>query len=242
MVLDTDGVNAFAAPGGIVHITRGALALIKNEAELATVLGHEIGHVTRKHTVKAIQQSNRIKLGADATMKNPQVKEAVLKSRYEQVLENKFDRNQEMEADSTGVAFAQKVGYATNTLGEFLNRLAERNKAASESNGLFASHPDTKARMDQIKQLSASSKNDALVEARYKSNISYEPVPITAVATTTDAAAAARAEGATEVVGLIGWPKQAFGAEKESSQVSASGGARGLGGTAPQREATTRRS
>jgi predicted Zn-dependent protease len=42
-VLDTDGVNAFAAPGGFIHITRGALALIQNEAELADVLGHEIG-------------------------------------------------------------------------------------------------------------------------------------------------------------------------------------------------------
>ena len=47
-MLDTDGVNAFAAPGGIVHITRGALGLIKSEAELAGVLGHEITHVTRE--------------------------------------------------------------------------------------------------------------------------------------------------------------------------------------------------
>ncbi|HVB38702.1 MAG TPA: M48 family metalloprotease, partial [Vicinamibacterales bacterium] len=50
IVLDTDGVNAFAAPGGIVHITRGALGLIQNEAELAGVLGHEITHVADKHT------------------------------------------------------------------------------------------------------------------------------------------------------------------------------------------------
>src|SRR6478609_5658236 len=52
IVLDTDGVNAFAAPGGYVHITKGALALVKNEAELAGVLGHEIVHVTEKHTVR----------------------------------------------------------------------------------------------------------------------------------------------------------------------------------------------
>ena len=55
IVLDTDGVNAFAAPGGYVHITRGALALIKNEAELADVLGHEITHVTEKHAITAIK-------------------------------------------------------------------------------------------------------------------------------------------------------------------------------------------
>ena len=56
VVLDTDGVNAFAAPGGFIHVTRGALALIQNEAELADVLGHEIGHITIKHTIKAIQK------------------------------------------------------------------------------------------------------------------------------------------------------------------------------------------
>ena len=64
IVLDTDGVNAFAAPGGFVHITRGALALIQNEAELAGVLGHEIIHVTEKHTIKSIQKSKAVQMGA----------------------------------------------------------------------------------------------------------------------------------------------------------------------------------
>ena len=58
IVLDTDGVNAFAAPGGFVHITRGALGLVKNEAELAAVLGHEIGHVAHKHAINAIKKAN----------------------------------------------------------------------------------------------------------------------------------------------------------------------------------------
>ena len=57
IVLDTDGVNAFASPGGFVHVTRGALGLMKNEAELAAVLGHEIGHITRKHTINALKKS-----------------------------------------------------------------------------------------------------------------------------------------------------------------------------------------
>ena len=52
IVLDTDGVNAFAAPGGFIHITRGALALMASEAELAGVLAHEIIHVTEKHTIQ----------------------------------------------------------------------------------------------------------------------------------------------------------------------------------------------
>src|SRR5688572_32968577 len=64
IVLDTDGVNAFATPGGLVHVTRGALGLIKNEAELAGVLGHEIAHVTAKHTVRSIQKNKLVSLGA----------------------------------------------------------------------------------------------------------------------------------------------------------------------------------
>ena len=67
IVLDTDGVNALAAPGGLVHITRGALSLIKSEAELAGVLGHEIIHVTEKHTIKAIQKGKMVQMGADET-------------------------------------------------------------------------------------------------------------------------------------------------------------------------------
>jgi len=66
IVLDTDGVNAFASPGGYVHITRGALGLIENEAELAGVLGHEIGHVVRKHTINALRKNNAVQLGAGA--------------------------------------------------------------------------------------------------------------------------------------------------------------------------------
>src|SRR3954465_3262808 len=51
IVLDTDGVNAFAAPGGFIHVTRGLLGLVRNESELAGVLGHEITHVTERHTI-----------------------------------------------------------------------------------------------------------------------------------------------------------------------------------------------
>jgi predicted Zn-dependent protease len=66
VVLDTEGVNAFAAPGGYVHITKGLLGLMKNEAELAGVLVHEITHVTEKHTVNAIQQGNFVSAGTEA--------------------------------------------------------------------------------------------------------------------------------------------------------------------------------
>jgi beta-barrel assembly-enhancing protease len=63
VVLDTEGVNAFAAPGGYIHITKGLLGLMKNEAELAGVLAHEIVHVTEKHTIKSIQQGGYVQVG-----------------------------------------------------------------------------------------------------------------------------------------------------------------------------------
>ena len=87
IVLDTDGVNAFASPGGFVHITRGALGLIRNEAELAGVLGHEIGHVTRKHTINALRKSQAVKLGTEATSSRASFLGAVATRVYENVLE-----------------------------------------------------------------------------------------------------------------------------------------------------------
>ena len=65
VVLDTEGVNAFAAPGGFIHITKGLLGLMKNEAELAGVLAHEIIHVTEKHTVNAIRRATWSQVGSD---------------------------------------------------------------------------------------------------------------------------------------------------------------------------------
>jgi predicted Zn-dependent protease len=229
VVLDTDGVNAFAAPGGFVHITRGALALIRNEGELSTVLGHEIAHVTRKHTLNAIRKGKTVQLAGDAAGSRAAFLEGVTNRVYEMVLENNFDRGDEMDADKNGVQFAQKAGYAPGTLGEFLTRLSERNKDATEKNGLFASHPDTTARLGQIKKLAASSKAVALVEPRYKSNITYQPVPLSSVTTTTDAAAVAASKAKPAQKSGLSELKAGVTGEKSSTQVSASGGARGLG-------------
>jgi predicted Zn-dependent protease len=229
IVLDTDGVNAFAAPGGLVHVTRGALALMKNEAELAAAIGHEVGHVTKKHTIKAVQKGKVAQTASSAAGDRAAFLEGVSNRIYEMTLENSFDRGDEMDADAVAVQITQKAGYAPNPLGEFLTRLSERNKDAKERNGLFASHPDSKARVDKIKQLSASAKTAALAEGRYKSNITYQPVSIDAIATTTDAAAAAAAKKEQPKSGGLGGLTRTFTGEKESTQVSASGGARGLG-------------
>jgi predicted Zn-dependent protease len=240
IVLDTDGVNAFASPGGFVHITRGALALIQNEAELASVLAHEIGHITRKHTINAIRKSNAEKLLSDATLSN----RGVLLNRfadlaYGQILEGAFDRGDELDADKASAQFAPKAGYAP-MLADFLARLDDRNKDQPERNGLFASHPETKERIEKLRQLAAAARVPTKGEVRYKANVTYQPTPITAIAAVPDGSAGltggkgdaktAKAEEPPRKKGFgLGGLKQTVAPEKQSAQVSASGGARGVG-------------
>ena len=231
VILDTDGVNAFASPGGIVHITRGALGLAKNEAELAGVLGHEIGHVARKHTVNAIKKSNAIKMGSEAASSRAAFIGEYANRAYQMILENSFDRGDELDADRVGVQLTQKAGYASGSLGDFLTRLDVRNQNQAERNGLFASHPETKERIDKVKQMAAGSRSTAVVQPRYTQNVKYEVAPISAIAVEKETAAAPEApkeEPKKKGFGLSAL-KQSVAQEKPSAQVSASGGARGLG-------------
>jgi beta-barrel assembly-enhancing protease len=255
IVLDTDGVNAFAAPGGFVHVTRGTLALLQSEAELAGVLGHEIGHIVKQHTINAIRKSKAVEVGVEEAAA---ASEQVLLDRFAQlaytnIIENKFDRGDEMDADKEGVIAASKAGYAPNALASFLTRIAERNKNMTQPNGLFASHPDLKARQDGIAKTiqKESLKGTATVEARYKQNISFPPTDLTAVPTATEGSAGLvgggqpaapteeqkkqEKEAQQKKKGFgLGTLTKPFGAEKQSAQVSASAGARGV---APDRDA-----
>ena len=188
IVLDTDGVNAFAAPGGFVHITKGLLGLLKNEAELAGVLAHELIHVTEKHTVNAIQKGDTVKLTSDSVGAGGGLTQGLIaeiaQRAYSDVLNNRFNRSDENEADEKGALLANKIGYNPNGMITALNRLVDRNKEAKEPNGLFASHPQMKDRLDNIaktiktKNLTAT----ATVQARYGKFITFEAKPASAIA------------------------------------------------------------
>jgi predicted Zn-dependent protease len=228
IVLDTDGVNAFAAPGGYVHITKGALALIHNEAELADVLGHEISHVTLKHTINAIVKSKAMGTAAEATGKDT-VAQYVDRG-YSIVLENNFNRDDEMAADKSGIALADAAGYAPGGLDDFLARLAERNKNLKDRSGMFASHPETDARIAAMKKQIAGSKLDATaqVAARYASSITFKPASIDGVTVVAEAAPPKKSGG---MLGLTG---AALGRENSSDQTVSSAGSRGVN---PDRDA-----
>jgi beta-barrel assembly-enhancing protease len=255
IVLDTDAVNAFAAPGGFVHITKGALALIQSEAELAGVLGHEIIHVTEKHTIRAIQKSKTIQMGTDETLSgNAALLNKVADNIYLDIIEKGFGRAEENESDEKGIVIVNTVGYAPQGLSSFLARLQERNKEAKERRGLFASHPEMKERLDRLATQITTSKlaSTATVEDRYRKNISYTPVSQTAIAVVEAGAAgltggaetpAAKAEEKTEEPKKEEPKKRGFGVgrmlptgggEQKSAQASASGGTRGVD---PERDA-----
>lgn len=188
IVLDTEGVNAYAAPGGLIYITKGALGLFKTEAQLAGVLGHEITHITARHTVRAIQKSKIIDAGTDAAAaQRGGLSGAVLNrlsdASYDMIFENKFDRGDETESDKVGVTLAHKAGYAPQGMAEFLTSLSERNKSAKEPNGLFASHPMMK---DRLNALTTTIKNGKLTstatgKSRYASIIKFDAKPASAI-------------------------------------------------------------
>jgi peptidase M48-like protein len=177
VVLDTDGVNAFAAPGGIVHVTRGLLGLAKNEAELAGILGHEITH----------EQGKMISMGGDAAGGGAGRDELIAKmseKAYHLVLDGEFSRDDESEADQKGVRLANKLGYDPHGLAEVLKKIDARNTGREDRNGLFASHPATKDRIAKIEAQIASEKlgGKAVVEARYAKIITFDAQPVAVVA------------------------------------------------------------
>lgn len=246
IVLDTDAVNAFAAPGGYIHVTKGCLALIANESELAGVLGHELVHVTEDHTVKALSKAGFVDAGASATGKGNAIT-AGLVDQVTSIALQGFGRGEELESDKDGLEMAAKAGYQPNGLSTFLRRLQDRNKASSEKRGLFASHPQMQERLEKLaSQEKKSGPSTNSLEARYKQHIAYKPVPQAAIATVTAGSSGLVSGGGGKKAddkakkdeeaekpkkkgfGLGRIADSLGGGEKKSGQTVASGGARGL--------------
>jgi predicted Zn-dependent protease len=251
IVLDTDAVNAFAAPGGYVHITKGALAMMSSEAELAGVLGHEIVHVTAKHTIAALKKAAAGGLATSASGQNDRI--AGLADTMTDVLLQGFGRGEELESDQIGIALANTVGYAPDGLGTFLTKLSDRNKGSAEKRGLFASHPQMQERLDKLASQIKKEKlaSAATLEARYAQHIAFKPVPQSQIAVIDAGAkglaggsapaskpepASAKKEAPAEEpkkkkgFGLGGLAKGlGGGSEQKQAQVVGSGGARGVG-------------
>jgi beta-barrel assembly-enhancing protease len=242
IVLDTDGVNAYAAPGGLVHITRGLLGLMKSEAELAGVLGHEITHVTGQHTVKAIQQAKGVTLigdaaGSGAGLREKFIAEFAAKA-FNKVFEGEFSQGDENDADRVGISLANKVGYSPNGMVEVLKKIDARNGGREDRNGMFASHPATKDRIAKLeKQIKAEKLTaSATADARYKQYITFDAKPVTEIAMDVEGAAGLatgdkkkedekKPDDSKKKGGLLS--SLSGGKQTQASQQTASAGARG---------------
>lgn len=155
-VLDDPLVNAFALPGGYVYLTRGILAHLQDEAAMAGVLGHEIGHVTARHSAQRYTQQviwgAGLELGSLAVDASPDL-EAALGSAA-QLLLLKYSRDDEREADDLGVQYAGKLGYDTTSMAAFFTTLERLSGARPGPLSWFSTHPDPGERAETIRRRS----------------------------------------------------------------------------------------
>jgi predicted Zn-dependent protease len=157
-VLDDPTVNAFAMPGGYIYITRGILAHLNSEAQLAGVLGHEIGHVTHRHTAEQMTQQQLVGLGYTAL----QIAAPGLQQ-YDAVAQQalglmflRYSREHETEADELGVSYATLAGYDPREIPATYAMLKRVSQAAGSSIPPFLStHPDPGDREARTTQLAA---------------------------------------------------------------------------------------
>ena len=167
LLLDSQEINAFAAPGGFVFITSGLYSLLDSEDQLAAVLAHEIGHVTMRHGLAAIKSSRLTEaftiLGTEAAKEYSPAEVAQLTAVFEGTIDdiaNKlivsgYSRKQEYAADEEALRITYRAGYNPAALAEFLQGLR---KASSEADGkgFYKTHPPAKDRLDKTRKLSSS--------------------------------------------------------------------------------------
>ena len=155
-VLDSPIVNAFALPGGYVYVTRGTLAVANSEAELAAVLGHEIGHVAARHQAARYSRGVVTQLGASllgAAIGVPAVSQAL--GVGNNLYMSSYSRDQETQADQLGVRYLSRSGYNTMAMSYFLRDMNLYQSASARTEGkdeqafsYFSSHPDTAGRAE----------------------------------------------------------------------------------------------
>jgi predicted Zn-dependent protease len=154
-LLDDAAVNAFAYPGGFIFVTRGLMTHLNSEAELSEVIGHEIGHVTAKHTVAAMSKQQITQIGlVGASILSPQV------AKYGDVLGAsagllflKFGRDDELQADALGFKYSLAIGYDVRESPKVFNTLGRLSAASGARIPEWQStHPDPGNRVQRAEQ------------------------------------------------------------------------------------------
>ena len=174
-VLNSPEVNAFALPGGYVYVTRGLMALANSEAELASVLAHEIGHVAARHTAERFSQAMIAQLGTvvlGAVTESRQV--ADLAQLGAGLYLAGYSREQEFEADQLGVRYLARTGYDPRAAEGFLTSLGREHRLqariegeeAVRDYGFFATHPRTVERVQRA--IAAATASGAPLDAPHR--------------------------------------------------------------------------
>ena len=165
VVVDSPEINAFALPGGYIYVTRGILAYLNSEAELAAVLGHETGHVTARHGVQQMSAATAAGVGATLVgifvpaLRNQAGDTAI--GLLGNVLLSGYGREHELEADKLGAEYLYRTGYDPQAMIKVIGVLknqelfdAEVAKAEGRQprsyHGVFASHPDADQRLQEV--------------------------------------------------------------------------------------------
>jgi len=155
-IVDSPVVNAFALPGGYVYFTRGIMAHFNNEAEFMGVLGHEIGHITARHSAK--QQRNQILsqvLLIGGMIASPQFRQYGEQAMQGvQLMNLKFGRDHESQSDKLGVEYSTKVGYDSHYMADFfetINRLQQQ--AGVSIPDFLSTHPNPVDRYNKVHQM-----------------------------------------------------------------------------------------
>lgn len=156
-VLDDDSINAMALPGGYIYVTRGLLAVLNNEAELAAIIAHEVGHASCRHAAKQVTKARLfqlLSLGAlGLAVASPEARgyaDAWFMASNEfftQILLG-YGRENELEADEKGVRFTYQAGYDPRAISEFLRYLRTKEQLSGFNfQGFYITHPETAERI-----------------------------------------------------------------------------------------------
>lgn len=157
-VLDSPVVNAFAVPGGSVYVTRGILAMMSSEAELAAVLGHEIGHVNARHSMSQMSKAQVAQIGlvVGSVVSKQFAKYAGLAGAGLQVLFLKFSRDNENQADGLGIDYSRAAGFNPADMAvtfAALQKMGDLSGQGSSLPGFLSTHPLTSDRIGHVQSL-----------------------------------------------------------------------------------------
>ena len=153
-VMDSPAINAFAVPGGYVYLTRGILAYLDNEAQLAGVIGHEIGHITARHSAQQYSKAQlaQVGLGLGAMVLEDFAGLGQLAGQGLGLLFLKFSRDNERQADQLGVEYSSKVGFDAREMAHFfetLDKMQDHNKGGLPF--FLTTHPNPENRVGAVK-------------------------------------------------------------------------------------------